>query len=149
MNKRFEKNNEIIKSSLNKLEQSTERMGVDVMTTNKSNTNENYNDMCKNVALDKELTDDNDDVKNDKNNIENGNIFKKVVSESDTLKINSENTEEVVECNNEMLMCVYELEREWKDSIVVEWGQRVNFPQIYDEPGCSQAVSYTHLIFIS
>ena len=40
------------------------------------------------------------------------------------LKINSESTDEVVECNNEMLMCVYESERKWKDNIVVEWGQR-------------------------
>ena len=31
-----------------------------------------------------------------------------------------------------------------KDSIVVEWGQRVNFPLICDEPEYSP-VSYTHL----
>ena len=39
-------------------------------------------------------------------------------------------TDEVLECDNEMLMSVYELEREWKNTIVVEWGQRVNFPLI-------------------
>ena len=88
------------------------------MNTNKSNTNENYNDMCNNVVLDKKLTNDND-VENE-NNMENSNVIKKVVSESDTLKINSESADEVVECNNEMLMSVYELEREWKDNIVVE-----------------------------
>ena len=126
INKRFENTNEIIRTSLNKLEQSIERMGVGVMNTNKSNTNENYNDVCKNVVLDKELTNDDDDI-------ENGNIIEKVLSESDMLKINNESTDEVAECNNEMLMCVYELEREWKDNIVVEWGQRVN------------SVSYTHL----
>ena len=91
-----------------------------LLNPNKNNTNENYNDMCNNVVLDKKLTNDDDDVENDKNNIENGNVFEEVVSESDALKINSENTDEVVECNNEMLMCVYELEREWKDNIVVE-----------------------------
>ena len=62
---------------------------------------------CKSL-LNEELTNENSDV------IEN------VVSES---------TDEIAECSdNEMLMCVYELERRWKDSIVVEWGQRVNFP---------------------
>ena len=39
-----------------------------------------------------------------------------------------------------MLMCVYESERKWKDSIVVEWGQRVNFPLIYDDSMCSQVL---------
>ena len=56
------------------------------------------------------------------------------------LKINTESTDEVVVCNNGMLMCVYESERKWKDSIVVVWWQRVNFPHIYDEPGCSQVL---------
>ena len=97
--------------------------------------------MCKNVVLDKELTNDNNDVENDKNNIENGNEIEKVVSENDTLKINSESTDEFVECDNGMLKCVCELEREWKDNIVVEWGQRVKFPLIiYDEPEGSQVL---------
>ena len=51
------------------------------------------------------------------------NVTEKVVSESGMLKINDESTDEIVEYNNEMLMCVYELEREWKDNIVVEWGR--------------------------
>ena len=39
-----------------------------------------------------------------------------------------------MECNNEMLMCVYELERERKNNVVVEWGQGVDFPFIiYDD----------------
>ena len=76
--------------------------------------------MYKRQVLDKELTNDNDDVYNDKNNIENRNVIKKVASESDTVKINSESTDEVVKCNNGMLMCVYESERKWKVSIVVE-----------------------------
>ena len=109
-NKCLENANEI-KNSLNKVEQS------------KSNTNENCNG---NVVLDKELTNDDDDVGNNENNIENSNVIENVVYESDTLKINGESTEEVVECDNEILMCVYESEREWKDNIVVEWGQRVN-----------------------
>ena len=36
-----------------------------------------------------------------------------------------------MECDNEMLMSVYELEREWKSNIVIEWGQRANFPLIF------------------
>ena len=120
-NKCLENTNEIIRNNLNKLEQS------------KSNTNENCNDMCRNVVLDEEST--------NKNNLENSNVTGEVVSESDMLKINNESTDEFVECDNEMLMCVYELEREWKDNIVVEWGQRVNFPLIiYDEPEGSQVL---------
>ena len=53
--------NEIIRTSLNKLEHSVERMGVVVMNPNKNNTNENYND--------KELTNDNDNVENNECNI--------------------------------------------------------------------------------
>ena len=60
-------------------------------------------------------------------NSENSNVLEELVSESDTVKINKESTDEFVECDNEMLMYAYELEREWKDSIVVDWGQRVNF----------------------
>ena len=62
------------------------------MNPNKNNTNENYND--------KELTNDDDNVEN---SIENSDVIENVVSESN---------DEVVECDNEMLMCVYELERE-------------------------------------
>ena len=32
-------------------------------------------------------------------------------------------TEELVECDNEMLMSVYEVEREWKNNVVIEWVQ--------------------------
>ena len=110
-NKCLENANEI-KNSLNKVEQST------------SNTNESCNG---NVVLDKELTNNNDNVENNECNTENSSVFEELVSESDTVKINSENTDEFVECDYEMLMCVNELEREWKNSIVVEWGQRVNF----------------------
>ena len=52
--------------------------------------------------------------------------------------VNIESPDEVVECNNGMLMCVYESERKWKDSIEVEGWQRVNFPQVYCEPTCLQ-----------
>ena len=115
-----------MKSDFNsKLEQSSERMGVVVMNPNKNKTYENYNDMCQNVILDKELTNGDDDVENNENSIENSNVFEELVSESDTVKINNESTDEFVECDNEMLMRVYEVERKWKDSIV--------------------AVSYTHL----
>ena len=51
------------------------------------------------------------------------------MSESETVKISNENTDEFVECDYEMLMCVNELERERKNNVVVEWGP----------------VSYTHL----
>ena len=37
------------------------------------------------------------------------------------VKNNGENTDECVECDYEMLVCVKELEREWKNNIVVEW----------------------------
>ena len=47
------------------------------------------------------------------------------------MKMNNESTDEFVECDCEMLMCVSELERERKN-VVVEWGQRVNFPLIVD-----------------
>ena len=68
---------------MNKLEQNIERMGVGVINTGKSKTSENYNDMYKNVVLENKVT-------NDNNDIENGNVIEKVVSESDTLKIDSE-----------------------------------------------------------
>ena len=72
-----------------------------------------------------------------------------MVSESDTVKLNNESTDEFVECDNERLMCIYELERERKSNVVVEWGQSVNFPlivdNVYDDLMSSQAVSYTHL----
>ena len=49
-----------------------------------------------------------------------------------------------MECDNKMLMCVYELERERKNNVVVEWGQRVNFPliiyDVYDDLMCSQVL---------
>ena len=61
----------------------------------KDNTNENYND--------KELINDNNDVENNENSIENSDVIENVVFESN---------DEVGECDNEMLMCAYELERE-------------------------------------
>ena len=42
-----------------------------------------------------------------KRQIENSNVIENVVSEIDILKINEESTDEVVECDNEMLRCVY------------------------------------------
>ena len=52
--------------------------------------------------------------------------------------VNIESTNEVLEYNNGMLMCVYESERKWKESVEGEWLQRVNFPQVYCEPRCLQ-----------
>ena len=100
-NKCLENANEI-KNSLNKVEQST------------SNTNESYNG---NIVLDKELTNDDDDV------------IESIISES---------TDEFVECDYEMLMCVNELEKEWKERVDECVGQRVNFPINFSEPRCSQ-----------
>ena len=57
-----------------------------------------------------------------------------------TVIIIKNSTDEVLECKNGMLLYVYESERKWKDSIVGEWGQRVNFPLICNEPGCSQVL---------
>ena len=43
-----------------------------------------------------------------------------------------------MECDYEMLRCIDEVEREWKNNIVIECGQRVNFPINFSEPECSQ-----------
>ena len=43
------------------------------------------------------------------------------------MKINKGSTDEFVECNNEVLMCVDELDKEWKESYVMGMKQRVNF----------------------
>ena len=43
------------------------------------------------------------------------------------LKINNESTDEVVEGDKGMLMCVDELDNEWKESYIVGMKQRVNF----------------------
>ena len=40
--------------------------------------------------------------------------------------------ERVIDCKD-VVINVEELDNEWKDSIVVEWGQRVNVPLIYDD----------------
>ena len=79
-NKRLENANEMIRNSLNKVEQS------------KSNTKESCNG---NVVLDKELINNNDDIENNENN----NVIENVVSESD-----KESTDEFVECDYEVLM---------------------------------------------
>ena len=47
-------------------------------------------------------------------------------------------TDEVLECNNGMLLCVYESERKWKERVDEYVGQRVNFPINFSEPECSQ-----------
>ena len=73
-------------------------MEVDVTNTGKSKTRENYN-MYKSVVLENKIT-------NDKNDSENGNVIEKVVSESDTLKIDSEivsERERVIGCNGCLL----------------------------------------------
>ena len=99
LNKCLENNNEIIRTNLNKLEQSVERMGVHVMSINKSKTNENCNDKCKNMLPEKELIKDNNNVENNENNnIEYSNVFEELVSETDTVKIKNESTDELVEC---------------------------------------------------
>ena len=92
------------------------------------------------MISDKELKNDNNNVENNENNnIEYSNVFEELVSESDTVKLNNESTDELVECSdNEMLMCIDEVERVWKNNVVVEWGQRVNFPINFSEPRCSQ-----------
>ena len=135
MNECCKNTHETIMASLNKLEQSVERMGVHAMKTEKNKTNENCNDKCENMIPEKELINDNNNVENHENN---SNVFEELVSETDTVKIKNESTDELVECNdNEMLMCIDEVERVWKNNVVEEWGQRANFPLI--------AVSYTHL----
>ena len=67
---------------------------------------------------DKELINNNVVVENN----ENKNIIENVISES---------TDELVECSdNEILMCIDEVEREWKNNIVVECGQRLSLIHI-------------------
>ena len=46
-------------------------------------TNENCNDKCKNAIPDKELTNNNNNVEHNECNIENNNVFKELVSESE------------------------------------------------------------------
>ena len=55
LNKCVESTAGTIRTSLNKLEQSVERMGVHAMKTEKNKTNENCSDKCKNTIPDKEL----------------------------------------------------------------------------------------------
>ena len=77
------------------------RNNLNKIEQSKNNTNEDCNG---NVVLGNELT--------NQNSIENSDLIKNVVSES---------TDEIAECSdNEMLMYAYELERERKNSIVVE-----------------------------
>ena len=71
------------------------------------------------------------------------------VSENMMLKnngINIDSTDEVVEGNNGILVCVNGLKRVGEESYVVGMKQRVNFPINFSEPRCSQTVSYTHLV---
>ena len=65
------------------------------------------------------------------------NISKNMVLENNG--VNIESTDEVLECNNGMLVCVDESERKWRESIQVEGLQGVNFSRDV------VAVSYTHL----
>ena len=69
--KHVESTHEIFKNNLNKLDQNIERMGVDVINTDKSKTSENYNETYKNVVLENKVTND----KNNDNDIENGNVI--------------------------------------------------------------------------
>ena len=93
--------------------------------TERNKTNKNCSDKCKNTMPDKELINNNDVAESN----ENSNIIENVISES---------TDEFVECDYEMLRCIDEEEREWKNNIVVKCGQRVNFPINFSEPECSQ-----------
>ena len=92
------------------------------------NIEDNYNDMGKNVVVESKITNNNDVVENNENN-----IIENVISGS---------TDEFVECDYEMLRCIDEVEREWKNNIVVECGQRVNFPINFSEPECSQMLFF-------
>ena len=81
-------------------------------------------------------------VESKNNEIENGNVIERVVSESDTLKIDSETVserEKMISCN-EVIISVVELEKEWKERVDECGGQRVNFPLICDEPRCSKVL---------
>ena len=83
---------------------------------------------------------DDKNVTSDKNDVENDNIIKNVVSESDMLKIVSEivsESERVIGCNG-VVISVDELEKEWQERLDEYVGQRVNFPHIDDEARCSQ-----------
>ena len=124
INKRLENTHEIIETSFNRLEQNIEKMVESV-----------EKQMYKNVVLENKVTNDNNDVEND-------NIIKNVVSESDTLKIDSEivsESERIMGCNG-VVISVDELEKEWRERVDEYVGQRVNFPLICDEPGCSQVL---------
>ena len=70
------------------------------------------------------------------NDIESGNVIERVVSESDSVKVDNEivSEKESVICCNEVVISVDELEKEWRKRVDECVGQRVNFPLICDEP---------------
>ena len=124
INKNVEKTNEIFTSNVSKLERNIERMGVWVINTGKSNTNENNGDICinssggsldaKQVAVDKVSSDNyNDELTSD-----NSGIIKNVVLESKV--VSRESVEKMGSVCEERL-----------------GGQRENFPQVYSETGFS------------
>ena len=62
---------------------------------------------------------DSKQVTSEKNNVANENIIKNVISESDTLKIDSEivsESERMISCDG-VIISVVELEKEWKESV--------------------------------
>ena len=134
-------------NSCNELKQDIERIVESVGEQSKSKNNndskkltsddnnvENEN-IIKNVVLESKVTIVNNDIESD-------NVIERVVSENNTLEVDSEivSERESAICSNEVVISVDELEKEWKNNIVVEWGQRVNFPLICDEPECSEVL---------
>ena len=71
------------------------------------------------------------------------NRIKNMVLENNGVNIDSDNEiSRRVEYNDGMLMCANESEGKWRESIEVEGLQRVNFPQVYCEPRCSQMLLF-------
>ena len=122
-------------NSCNELKRDIEKIVESVAEQIKSkNTNDDNNEnIVNNVVVESKIT-------NSNNDIESGNVIEKVVSESETLKIDSETVSEreSVICCNEVVISVDELEKEWKERVDECVGQRVNCSVICDEPECSK-----------
>ena len=63
-------------------------------------------------------TNSNDNVVLDKELINSNDVIENIISES---------TDEFIECDDDMLLCIDELEREWRESYIMGMKQRVSY----------------------
>ena len=98
INKHLESTNQTIRTSLNKLEQSVEKLGDNVLSITNINNDERMKDVVSNS--------ENDNVNYNSESI----VGVKNNGETNDENIIENSTYEVSECDNEMLMCINELE---------------------------------------